>query len=551
MLTSLTIQNIVTIENLTMDFQAGLCVLSGETGAGKSILLDSLGLATGGRADSGLVRHGADQAMVSAVFEEAIDQGIYDALAETGLNVDAGEPIILRRVLSRDGKSKAFINDQAVSAALLRQLGAGLLEIHGQFDTQGLLDAATHRAILDEFAGIGSDVPRLWNGLREAQERLQTLREQAAKARRDEDYLRGALDDLDRLDPRQGEEAELASLRERLMHKSQALEALNGAYHILSGEDDPSRKAASVIGRAVAKIGNGADEILAALDRASAEVNEAVNLIEALSDELNDSEHSLESIDDRLHELRAQARKHGCAVDDLPAKRDEISGSLRSIYNAGDLQAEAEAALSRALQAYKAAAQEIHDKRVKAARKLDALVMAELAPLKLERAIFTVDVMALDEGEWGPHGMDRVTFLVATNPGAAPGPLHKIASGGEMSRFMLAIKVVMAAIGPAKTMIFDEVDSGIGGSTADAVGERLSRLASGGQVLVVTHSPQVAARGDHHWIVQKGGEKSVTTAIRPSLSRAARAEEIARMLSGASVTSEARAAAEKLLESAA
>jgi DNA repair protein RecN (Recombination protein N) len=551
MLTSLKIQNVVTIENLVIDFQGGLCVLTGETGAGKSILLDSLGLATGARAESGLVRKGSEQASVVAVLECAPKHPVYKIMTEAAIEIETGEPIILRRFLSADGKSKAFINDQAVSVSLLRDVGQSLIEIHGQFETQGLMDPQTHRQILDDFGGLGDMVSAAWRDWRDAEAHLDDLRQKTENARREESYLREALEDLEKLNPQAGEEKNLSGLRERLMYRAQALEALNAAYHVLSAEDDPVRKAASILGRASAKIGSAIDPVLAALDRISIEMNEAIANIESISGDLQESEHSLESIDDRLHQLRTQARKHGCAVDDLPRMRDEIAEKLKTIYNAEGLLDDARAAAEKHKKVYDDQAHKAREIRRKAAAKLDKLVMAELAPLKLERAKFETKLEELSESEWGPFGMDRIMFTVATNPGSEPGPLHKIASGGEMARFMLAIKVVMAAGGPQKSMVFDEVDSGIGGSTADAVGERLARLAQGRQVLVVTHSPQVAARGAHHWIVRKGGEASVATAVVALQSRAARSEEIARMLAGASITPEARAAADRLLENAA
>lgn len=548
MLGSLSIQNVVIIEKLVIGFKAGLCTLTGETGAGKSILLDSLGLATGMRAESGLVRKGADQALVSASFDIPPESGVYAKLSEVGVTIDKGEAIVLRRTLSADGRSKAFINDQPVSVALLRDIGADLLEIHGQFDTQGLLDPSTHRAILDDYAGVHGALDDVWQALADARAAYEALKIEAAQSHHDEAYLRSALEDLDGLDPQEGEEETLSTLRERLMHREKVLEALNAAYHCLQGEHDPVRKAGSILERVADKIGQGGDDILAALDRASAEMQEAISGIQSLSSDMEYEEHNLQSIDDRLYALRGQARKHQCAVDDLKAKREELALRLNRIEHADDLLVEAGRKVAAAQAAYLSKAKEVSARRKSAAEKLDRLVMAELAPLKLERAQFVTRLDELAEGEYGPQGIDRVRFLVATNPGAEAGPLHKIASGGEMSRFMLALKVVMAETGSAGTLIFDEVDAGIGGSTADAVGERLHRLSKNKQILVVTHSPQVAARADHHWIVQKSGKDVVTTSVVELPSRAERCEEIARMLSGASITEEARAAADKLLE---
>lgn len=552
MLESLSIQNVVIIEKLTIGFKAGLCTLTGETGAGKSILLDSLGLAIGMRAESGLVRKGADQAAVSAMFSIAPQSAVYQKITEAGLSIESGEAIVLRRALSSDGRSKAFINDQPVSVGLLRVIGAELLEIHGQFDTQGLLDPSTHRAMLDEYAGVKGDLDSVWTDWQEAKAAYLALKEDTENSRAEEEYLRGALEDLDTLAPQGGEEEHLATLRERLMHREQVLEGLNMAYEYLQGEEDPVRKASGILDRLGSKLGEAGQDILAALDRASNEVQEAVSAIQSLFADMEHEDHDLQSIDDRLFSLRAQARKFGCEVDALPEKREELAEKLNRIEHADDLLAEAGRKVEQSRDAYLERAKALSKRRSEAAEKLDTLVIKELAPLKLERAQFHTQVESSeDEGSWGAHGIDRIRFLVATNPGAEPGPLHKIASGGEMSRFMLALKVVMAEVGTAQTLIFDEVDAGIGGGTADAVGERLARLAADKQILVVTHSPQVAARANHHWIVQKGGDQTVTTNVVELPSRKERCEEIARMLSGAAITQEARAAANKLLEASA
>jgi DNA repair protein RecN (Recombination protein N) len=550
MLTALSIQNVVIIEKLAIEFKAGLCALTGETGAGKSILLDSLGLATGSRADSGLVRKGAEQASVSAVFEVPTAHPSRTVLQDADLEWDT--TLILRRVLGADGRSKAFINDQPVSAGLLRQVGESLLEIHGQFDTQGLLDPSTHRGILDAYAGGESRaLATLWDRWKEKLRAVQDLQDAARTAKTDEEFLRAAIEDLDGLSPEAGEEEELAALRERLMHREKVLEGLNAAYHALSGEHDPVRAAMSALDRLSDKTGEAGQAIMAALERASAEMQEAVSAIQSLSADMEHSEHDLESIDDRLFALRGQARKHNCTVDELAAKREELALRLNRIEHSDDLIADALKAADLARGLFVKSAEAVSKQRVAAASKLNSLVATELPPLKLERARFETKVEPLPEPDWGPDGLDRVRFLVATNPGAEAGPLNKIASGGEMSRFMLAIKVVMAETGAAGTLIFDEVDAGIGGAVADAVGERLARLAKDKQILVVTHSPQVAARASHHWIVRKDGKESVTTSVLHLPEFPARREEIARMLSGASITEEARAAADKLLESAA
>ncbi len=548
MLTTLRIENVVLIETLEIDFRKGLCALTGETGAGKSILLDSLGLAIGARADSGLVRKGTDKAQVSATFEVSQKHPAFAVLEEAGITIEQGEDIILRRSLTSDGRSKAFINDQSVSAGLMRTVGDMLIEIHGQFDTQGLLNPSTHREMLDEYANIPLVPLSAWNAWQEAISAAEALKERTSASKTEEAYLREALEDLDKLEPQAGEEQELAGLRERLMSREQVLEGLNHAYHALNGEQDPVRSAWGTLERISDKMGAEGAPIIDALERASSEIQDAVASIQSLSADLTESEHDLQSIDDRLFGLRAQARKHNCEVDELPQIREQLAQQLNEIEHADDALADAVKKVEQAKTAYETEAKAIHDQRKSAAMKLDGLVAQELPPLKLEKARFETHIDILDEQEWGPHGMDRVRFLVATNPGAEAGPLNKIASGGEMSRFMLALKVVMAEVGAADTLIFDEVDAGIGGGTADAVGERLGRLAADKQILVVTHAPQVAARAGHHWIVKKDGDEDVRTSIEPLEDAQKRREEIARMLAGATITEEARAAANKLLE---
>lgn len=549
MLLSLSIQNVVLIEALSVEFSGGLCTLTGETGAGKSILLDSLGLALGMRADTGLVRKGAPQAQVSAEFSVQSDHPAFDVLREASMTLGGSETaLILRRSISAEGRSRAFINDQPVSVSLLREVGEALVEIHGQFETQGLLSPASHLRILDEYAQDGESLPRLFAVWTERKDTCARLREDVVRARTEEAYLRQALEDLDALGPEEGEEETLSGLRERLMHREQVLEALNTAYHILSGEHDPVRGAWSALERIADKAGEGLDIALGALERASVEMQEALAAIQSFSNDLEESEYNLETIDERLHALRAQARKHGCTVEELRSVREGLAVRLNRIEHGDEILEAAVKAEAEARKAYEAEAQRVSIVRREAAQALDKRVAEELPPLKLGKARFETHVETLSEEEWGPHGLDRVRFLVATNPGAEAGPLHKIASGGEMARFMLALKVVMAETGSAGVLVFDEVDSGIGGATADAVGERLARLAASKQVLVVTHSPQVAARAAHHYIVHKDGDAELRTGVRALSSRQERCEEIARMLSGADITAEARAAAGKLLE---
>ena len=548
MLANLSISNIVLIEKLNIEFENGLCALTGETGAGKSILLDSMGLVLGSRADTGLVRHGQEQASVSASFHLDPKHEVFAFLQEQGLDVD-GE-LILRRVLSKDGRSRAFINDQPVSVSLLKDIGDMLVEIHGQFDTQSLLNPKTHRSLLDEYAGCAGEVKSiaaLWEAWKAKEQALIKAREDTEKARLNEDYLRSAVEDLDALEPKAGEEETLTLQRSRLMKREQILEALNaGAQGLEQGES-----ALGGVWRALEKLGNDATEMIEALDRANAEIQEVLSQINALQDDLNESDLSLSEIDDRLFALKAQARKHGCTIDALPEKREELAGQLNAIDHQDDYLAaklkEAEAART----AYIRQAEKIRDLRQKAAQKLDKLIAKELPPLKLEKASFVTEISPLEENEWGPSGIDRVQFLIATNPGAAPGPLNKIASGGELSRFMLALKVVLAEVGTAGSLVFDEVDSGIGGATAAAVGDRLARLSDYRQILVVTHSPQVAAIADHHYIVHKESGKTAQTTVLSLKNEKERTEEIARMLSAADITDEARAAANKLMQKSA
>ncbi len=547
MLSSLSITNVVLIDQLTIEFKQGLCALTGETGAGKSILLDSLGLALGVRAESGLVRKGAEQASVTAAFQIPQDHEALSILKNADIQID-DDVLLLRRVIGTNGKSRAFINDQPVSITLLKSIGDTLVEIHGQFETHGLLNPQTHRDMLDSYAAIDEELPDLWSAWKREEDRLAALRRMSAKSTADQDYLRTSLEDLDILEPKIGEEIQLFALRERLKHREQVLEYLARADNILNGENDPVRAAWGVLDKIAEKAGDGIDGALSALARAANDMQEASRIIQRLSGDLQDGEYNLEDIDDRLHALRVQARKHDCMPDDLPQMRDELARRLGLIENAGEAIVAQEKEVSIARKAYITVADRISKKRKSVAEKLNKLVEGELAPLKLEKARFVTDIEALDEIEWGPQGKDRVRFLVSTNPGAEPGPIHKIASGGEMSRFMLALKVVIAQAGSTHSFIFDEVDTGIGGSTADAVGERLYRLAQLKQVLVVTHAPQIAARADHHWVVEKSGAKVVKTDIRPLESRQERAEEIARMLSGAEITKEARAAADRLLK---
>jgi DNA repair protein RecN (Recombination protein N) len=555
MLLGLSIRDVVLIDKLDLSLKPGLCVLTGETGAGKSILLDALGLALGVRAESGLVRHGAEQAVVSAEF--ALPQGhkARDLLSRAGIEAP-GDSLVLRRVVDSGGRSRAFIDDQPVSIGLLRQAGEALVEIEAQFAQRGLLDPATHRAALDAYGVTAGDLASMgaaWNAWREKLRAQQEAGENLARARAEEEFLRHALKELDELEPKPGEENALAEERALLMNRERLNEGLESALAELAGERGGERAlnaASRHLERLKDKAGGRLDAAAAALERASVETREAINEIEGALRDLGQSAHSAETIEERLFALRGLARKHSVPVDGLAALRGEIAAKVAALEDGGDAVKKLEAAAAEARKIYVAAADKVSAQRRKAASSLDAAVTKELKPLKLEKARFATVLTALSETDWGEHGREKVHFEVATNPGAPAGPLAKIASGGELSRFMLALKVVLAETSPVPTLVFDEVDSGIGGAAAAAVGERLHRLGQDLQVLVVTHSPQVAARGSHHWRVEKSQSAQKTMTKIEELSDDARREEIARMLSGASITAEARAAAASLMAGA-
>ncbi len=559
MLKSLAIRNIVLIEALTLEFGGGLGVLTGETGAGKSILLDALGLVLGERADFGLVRNGADSASVTASFAFAqMPAPLAETLAEAGVMVEAGEPLILRRQLKIDGGSRAFVNDQAVSVGLLREMAASLVEIHGQHDDRGLVNPRGHRTLLDRYAMAGgtgaladpAGVERAWKKWREAESALAETRRQIARAAEDRDLLLAHLAELVGLEPVVGEEQELALARATMQKGEKLSGDLAELQHLWQGSDS----ALAVMRNAARRLDRIAGEhpllaeALDALDRAVIEAGEAEDRIGRAVDALAHDPQALDRIETRLFDLRAAARKHGCAVDDLPAKSTAMREALEAIESG---EAGVAALAARAHEAgldYRARAEALSMARVEAAGRLDAAVAGELAPLKLDAARFRTKVLRLDEDRWGAGGIDAVEFLISTNPGADFAPLNKIASGGELSRFILALKVALAEEGGAATIIFDEIDRGVGGAVASAIGERLARLASGGQLLAVTHSPQVAARGGQHFFIAKSSEGLVTRTSVAELGADGRRQEIARMLSGAEVTPEAVAQAVRLLE---
>ncbi|HTS94776.1 MAG TPA: DNA repair protein RecN [Stellaceae bacterium] len=553
MLQSLSIRDVVLIDRLELGFHPGLGVLTGETGAGKSILLDALGLALGVRAESGLVRTGAEQAVVSAEFSLPAGHPARLVLSEHGFIGAGEEQAVLRRVLAADGRSRAFINDQPASIGLLREVGELLVEIEGQFAQRGLLDAGTHREALDAFGGHGAEVETLraaFRTWRDARAARAAAEEQLAKARAEEDYLRHALGELETLKPEQGEEQRLAESRGFLQQREKLGEALEGALAELAGDRGAERAvnaALRPLERLRDRLGERLDPAVAALDRVAGELREAVAQIEAALHSLGPAGLSLEQIEERLFALRALARKHGASVDGLVALRTEIAAKVAALEDGGGEVKRLQRREAELRNDYVAAASRLGERRRAAAKSLDAAVAKELKPLKLERARFQTVLAPLPEPEWGEGGAERVHFEVQTNPGAPPGPIGKIASGGELARFLLALKVVLARTLPATTLVFDEVDSGIGGAVAAAVGERLHRLGESLQVLVVTHSPQVAAKGTHHWRVAKRQAASKTLTTVDELTAAERREEIARMLSGSTVTAEARAAAASLM----
>lgn len=553
MLTALSIRNIVLIEALDLAFVAGLGVLTGETGAGKSILLDALGLVLGNRADSGLVRAGEDQASVTATFEFAALPGpVRDALAEAEVEIEPGEPLIIRRRLKADGGSKAFVNDQPVGVALLRSLAGSLVELHGQHDDRGLVNPRGHRALLDRYAGADvAGVTAAWDNWRDTRERLAAAQGAIEQARADQDLLLAHLSELTNIEPEAGEEETLANARADMQKGEKLAGDLEDLRSVWDGSDSPLaslRVAARKLDR-IAEEHPLLAEALAALDRAVIEAGEAEDKLQAAGEAMQHDPMELDRIETRLFELRALARKHSCQVDDLPEMMRDMRSKLDAIEQDDADLADLEKAERDAHQIYRARAEALHANRVTAAVTLDEAVAAELAPLKLDAARFKTAVAEQPEEKWGPQGMDAVEFLIATNPGADFAPLNKIASGGELSRFILALKVALAEQGGAATVIFDEIDRGVGGAVASAIGERLARLASDeGQLLAVTHSPQVAARGRTHYMIAKASSGTVTKTSVALLDESGRQEEIARMLSGAEITDEARAQADRLLE---
>ena len=547
MLRGLDISDMLIIDRLELAFQPGLNVLTGETGAGKSILLDSLGFVLGWRGRADLVRQGASQGEVTAWFDLPEGHAAHAVLEEAGL--PGGGELILRRINGSDGRKTAWVNDRRCSGEVLRALSETLVELHGQHDDRGLLDPKGHRAILDEFAGtapLRDKVRQAWSALAAARKAAKQAAVEREAIAAEEEYLRHAVAELDKLDPQAGEEEQLDA-RRRLMQSAEKIRSdVVNAYEMMGqgGAETQLGDALRWLDGVAHKADGALEAPMAALSRAMVELDEAMEGVVAAIDTMSFNPIELEETEERLFAIRAMARKHEVLADDLAGFAETLRGKLDALDAGEAAQAGLEKAVRDAQAAYDAAADALTDARRKKAGKLDKAVAAELAPLKMERAVFATQIT---EEPPGPEGRDAVSFTVATNPGAPAGPLGKIASGGELSRFLLALKVCLAKGQTGLTMIFDEIDRGVGGATADAVGRRLAALSQGGQVLVVTHSPQVAALGAHHWRVSKAVSKGMTLSTVTPLSAPERVDEVARMLAGDTITEAARAAARELL----
>jgi len=553
MLKSLSIRNVVLIDKLDLEWQNGFTVLSGETGAGKSILLDALGLLLGQRAEVGMIRQGCEKLTVCGVFEIADKNGDLQKICREH-DLDFAGEIMIARSLSQDGRSKIFFNDQPITQKLLKELAIDLVEVHGQFDNQGLLNPATHRGVLDSYGNYQSE-------LREMQRAFATYKKAAAvrleaekdleSAKREEENLRHWVDEFAKIKPRENELDELENKRLQLMNAEKIIENFNTAYQALNAGQrsvrDCLRQAQSAVSRVNGMLNNKYEAIYDVLDTALVNVEEAENRIEEVSQEVNLSQNEINGVEERLFALKDLARKHYTTVDELPEVWRQMENKLQNLERGeGNLETlRKEEAV--AYEAYKNKAKIIHEERVSAAKIFDSKVMQELPDLKMDKARFVTQIKLKDESLWDESGQDDVCFMVSTNQGSALGPLNKIASGGELARLMLILKVNLAQSSQVETMIFDEVDSGIGGATAQAVGNKLSALGKTTQVLVVTHSPQVASRSDFHYKVEKVVESGVTTTFVRELSAKEKTEEIARMLAGEVISDEARAAAEVLI----
>lgn len=553
MLQSLSIRNVVLIDKLDLDFKSGLSVLTGETGAGKSILLDSLGLVLGNRAETSLIRQGEDKLSVTAQFSLQKQTPALRALLDE-YEIEADDELLIKRSLTRDGKGKIFINDQPAGAKLLKEIGKYLVEVHGQFDNQGLLNPANHLDVLDAYGAykpLAERTATAFAAYKKARAARQEAEKNIARAKEDEENLRHWVDELEKMNPRPDEEDELGKKRQEMMNAEKIIDSLNYAYGALTERADVQgaiRSAQSAMDKANTLVDGRYQTIIDMLDQALIDISETVNELEEVSHNVSLNQNELENIEERLYALRGLARKHNVAVSDLPQTLADFRNRLSTI----ELGEEGIAALRKAEDTakldYVKAANELSSARQAAALQLDNKVMSELPPLKMEKARFVTVVEKTDESGWSEKGFNNVYFTVATNPNSPQGPLNKIASGGELARFMLALKVNLAQSSSVATMIFDEVDAGVGGATAQAVGERLARLARDVQVLVVTHSPQVAACGNNHFKVEKSTADNVTTTTVRELTKIEKSEEIARMLAGEVITDAARAAAKVLMK---
>ena len=552
MLCGLSIRNIVLIDSLDLSFSRGLTVLSGETGAGKSILLDALGVALGGRVDTSMRRDGAPQASVTATFEIKNHEFLEEFFDKSGLSVNGPEEQLLhlRRVINDDGRTRAFINDQPVTANMLREIGDSLVEIQGQFDAQGLLNSKTHLKFLDIFANhaqLLSRVAEAYSLLSNAKLKLKRATEELSINESRKEYLEIAVEELASLKPIEGEEAKLLETRSELMNAEKIIIALNEALQFIGGEGG----AITLVAKAQKTLDKTSDRItkeLESLERAANELSETESVVGRLATEIELDTSYLEEIDERLNSIRTLARKHGVTPDELHSKYQEFCNQLRMVED----EASQIEALERELELTKAKfiedADALSKSRITAGKRLDQAIISELKPLKLAQSKFQATIESCDESGWSVYGWDKVTFQISTNPGTPLGPLQKVASGGELSRLLLALRVALSAATPLPTLIFDEVDAGVGGAVAAAVGRRLKRLGEKIQVLVVTHSPQVAAEGHVHWKIVKDDTTGLQRTAAKELAKTERVEEIARMLSGEMITEEARAASLKLLE---
>jgi len=545
MLASLTIKNIVLIEHLKIDFNSGLCALTGETGAGKSILLDSLGLTLGARSNISLIRKGADKAVVTSVYEVADKHPVLGFLEEN--DIECEPTLIFKRTLTTSGVSKAYINDQNISLSLMKRAAEMITEVHGQFDNQKLFNPSEHIKYLDEYGAYKKEIKAVqnnWKSLSDAKEKMATLKEKSLIIQEEEEYLRQSIHDLDALDPKEGEEEKLTQLKTTLKNSVNIIQNAQGATQGI----EEIQSISADVWRYLEKIESSAQPSIEGFERVNNELEEVLVSLQNMVSDIDNNDQSLEEIDDRLFALKKQAQKHECTIDDLPEMRMKLAHALDEIDSIEELYAQSIKTYEKEKDNYLISAKELSQKRSDTAQILQKNIMKELPALKLEKARFEISVEHAAEEKWNAKGIDQVEFLVATNPNSDAGSLNKIASGGELARFTLALKAVFADRGDILTLIFDEVDSGIGGATAAAVGERLSKLSKYKQILVVTHSPQVAAKADNQWIVSKSGAKDVITNITPLKTTTERQEEIARMISGEEITAEARAAALKLLE---